>query len=388
MPTSPSLNIPLLNRLKGAGAASIPVAELAAALGESLERVQADLDALESFGFAIERHPIFGVSYRGPAERLCPDQIEYELDTLAIGRRIAVWSRATSTNDLAARAGASPANDGLVVLAEEQTAGRGRRGRAWASPPRRSILMSVVIFPPDSLMPASGEARSGPVWLTALGAVAVTEVVAELTGCKPQIKWPNDVRVDRRKLAGILVERVAPAVIPVSGMATSIATAASTSPNSQPQSESPFPDPGAAAKATSPRPGPGLPRAGVVIGIGLNANLRADAFPDELRNTATSLQILAGGYPVDRSDVVRLLVRRLDAWYERGRRDGPAGLGKAWRERSEHLGAIVTVDVPGRSVAGRLVDLDLECGLTLASLDHSGPREIRISLADVLDLRS
>ena len=161
-----------------------------------------------SFGFGIEQHPYRGAAYRGPAERLCPDQIEHGLATRWIGRRIAVWNRVTSTNDLAARAGTSASNDGLVVLAEEQTAGRGRRGRSWTAPPRSSILMSVVLFPPPHLAPAVPEAAFGCAWLTALGAVATAEVVAAWTGRDATIKWPNDVRVDGRKIAGILVERV------------------------------------------------------------------------------------------------------------------------------------------------------------------------------------
>ena len=189
------MNIPLLQCLREARGEFVPLADL----GADLEVVRRDLEELEAFGFAIERHPHNGVAYRGPAARLCPDQIEWELGTSRVGRRIAVWSRVTSTNDLAARASASSANDGLVILAEEQTAGRGRRGRAWCTPPRSSILMSVLLFPPPYL--------DDPAWLTAMGAVAVAEVVETWTGCEARIKWPNDVRVEGRKVAGVLVER-------------------------------------------------------------------------------------------------------------------------------------------------------------------------------------
>ena len=120
-------------------------------LGEDRAQVWEDLEALERFGFQIERHPYLGAAYRGPTCRLCPDQIEHGLKTRGIGRRIAVWNRVGSTNDLAARAGSTPANDGLVVLAEEQTAGRGQRGRIWTAPARSSILMSVLLFPPPRL---------------------------------------------------------------------------------------------------------------------------------------------------------------------------------------------------------------------------------------------
>ena len=172
------------------------------------KRLRFELDALVSFGFGVEQHPYRGAAYRGPARRLCPDQIEHALATRRIGRRIAVWNRVTSTNDLAARAGTSASNDGLVVLAEEQTAGRGRRGRSWTAPPCSSILMSVVLFPPAHLAPALPEAAFGCAWLTALGAVAAAEVVTAWTGREATIKWPNDVRIDGRKIAGILVERV------------------------------------------------------------------------------------------------------------------------------------------------------------------------------------
>src|SRR5438552_2188003 len=134
-----TLNIAILERLRAAGGAYMPWD----AIDPDGERVRGDLDALVSFGFGIERHPDRGAAYVGPADRLCPDQIEHELATRWIGRRIAVWSRVTSTNDLAGRAGRSASNDGLVVFAEEQTAGRGRRGRSWSAPPRSAILMSV-----------------------------------------------------------------------------------------------------------------------------------------------------------------------------------------------------------------------------------------------------
>jgi BirA family biotin operon repressor/biotin-[acetyl-CoA-carboxylase] ligase len=99
-----------------------------------------------------------------------------------------------STNDLAARGAGSIANEGLVVLAEEQTAGRGRRGRAWTAPAGTSLLMSVLLFPPEQ--------AADPGWLTAQAAIAVVEVVAAWSGRDARIKWPNDVRVDGRKIAG------------------------------------------------------------------------------------------------------------------------------------------------------------------------------------------
>jgi BirA family biotin operon repressor/biotin-[acetyl-CoA-carboxylase] ligase len=351
------LNIPLLDRLRAAGSDHIPLDRL----GPDADGVRRDLEALAAFGFGIERHPYRGAAYLGPAERLCPDQIEHELATRRIGRRIAVWSRVTSTNDLAARAGVSSSNDGLVILADEQTAGRGRRGRGWTAPPRSSILMSVLLFPPVDLVPAQAEAAFGCAWLTVLGAVATADVVVSWTGRATTIKWPNDVRIAGRKIAGILVERAAPQHRPVA-------------------------DGG----------GAGEPAHGVVIGIGLNVNLSADAFPPDLRSPATSLRIERGDDPIDRSEVARDLIRRLDHWYEASLSLGCETLNEPWRSYSEHVGREVRIDTPSGPRAGRLVDLDVRQGLTLALGVGSGQDAgegcngpiVRLPMAEVLALHA
>lgn len=304
------MNIALLRKLRDAGGAHLSL--------ECLGATTAEVDELESFGFALERHPLLGVAYRGPAERLCPDQIEDALGTRFVGRRVAVWERVASTNDLAARAALSTANEGLVVLAEEQRSGRGRRGRTWTAPPRSSVLMSVLLFPDGPL--------ADPAWLTALGAVAAAEVVAEWTGRDARIKWPNDVRVDGRKIAGVLVER----------------------------------------------------GAGAVVGIGLNANLAVADLPAEFRDGATSLSQLVGG-PVDRSEVVRALVRRLDGHYERARAEGPGPLARTWRDRSEHLARQVVVRARSAEFQGRLVELELLGAVVL----ETGTETLRLPMREV-----
>jgi BirA family biotin operon repressor/biotin-[acetyl-CoA-carboxylase] ligase len=302
------VNIPLLNLLRNASGEFVPYDRLAAASPDGDGAVARDLDELSEFGFALERHPVLGAAYRGPAGRLCPDQIEFGLDTRRIGRRIAVWNRVASTNDLAARAAQSAANEGLVVLAEEQSAGRGRRGRTWSAPAGSSVLMSVLLFPTGAL--------AEPAWLTALGAVAAAETVARWTGQPASIKWPNDVRVAGRKIAGILVERAA----------------------------------------------------GAVLGIGLNANVAGEDFEGEIRHTATSLQLLLRS-SIDRSELVRDLIRALDALYDRAIREGPAVLRSPWNDRVENRGRVVAVSTPSGRLAGRLDDIDLLDGLWLVDGD-------------------
>ena len=347
----------LLRRIRQAAGAYVPWDELGAISG----RARDDLQALTDFGFGIECHPVQGGAYRGPTDRLCPDQIEYELGTCRIGRRIAVWNRASSTNDLAARAARSVANDGLVVLAEEQTAGRGQRGRIWTAPPRSSILMSVVLFPPEHLLSNRADANSvdGRGWLTVLGAVAVAEVVAARTGQAARIKWPNDVRVEGRKIAGILVEW---------GRAR-------------------------AGGGIEPRLPPPLHPSGggVIIGIGLNVNLAAEDFPADLREISTSLRILRGGEPLDRSELARDLIHRLDALYRQSREEGLDSLSPRWAQHCEHLGRKVQVTTPRGTMIGRLVDLDLRQGLTL-DLDgfdpapHASSSSLTIPLGEILSL--
>jgi BirA family transcriptional regulator, biotin operon repressor / biotin---[acetyl-CoA-carboxylase] ligase len=343
------LNIRILDRLRAVPGDYVPLSEL----GPNLEQVRDDLSSLVSFGFGIEQHPYRGAAYIGPAERLCPDQIEHELATRWLGRRIVVWNRVTSTNDLAARAGTSVSNDGLVILAEEQTSGRGRRGRSWTAPPRSSILMSVLLFPPRHLMPGDSAGAVERTWLTALGAVAAAEVISAWTGRDARIKWPNDVRLDGRKIAGILVERAL----------------APTPP------------------ADSRKLGALSQRAwGALIGIGLNANLARDDFPLELAPLATSLQIERRGAPVDRSELARELIRRLDHWYDLSRRGGALALSSAWCQRSEHLGRAVRVETASASVVGRLVDLDVRFGVTLEPCRATGSHHQEARVGPPLDL--
>ena len=352
-PTDPgSLNITLLEQLRRAGGQFVSIVDL----GLDSARVGNDLAALEQFGFPIERHPYLGAAYRGPANRLCPDQIEHELNTQRIGRRIAVWNRLGSTNDMATRAAANIANDGLVILAEEQTAGRGQRGRLWMAPARSSILLSALLFPPAELTPLGLEAAAGLAWLTALAAVATAELVTAWSGRDARIKWPNDIRVEHRKLAGILVER---------GLAPS-------------------------SLAPSAAEHPGQQSRGVVVGIGLNVNMDAETFPADLSPTATSLSILAGGGPVDRSDLARDLIRRLDAWYSQVLDHGPAVLNESWRARSEHLGNLVRITTRSETLHGRLIDLDLLRGLILEPADAAGTIAARklVALGDVLAIEA
>jgi BirA family transcriptional regulator, biotin operon repressor / biotin---[acetyl-CoA-carboxylase] ligase len=187
-----------------------------------------------------------------------------------------VHHRVTDSTSLRARELAvAGAPHGTLVTAGEQTAGRGRQGRAWVAPPGHALLMSIVLRDLDE--------RAALVPLTA--AVALCSVLEGLPGVSGSIaiKWPNDVWIDGRKVAGILVE--------------------------------------------------GRPQEGwAVLGIGVNALSATEDFPEELRETATSVAI-AGG-TAGPEEVLRALLAALSSWLERGGEDVLA----AWRERDGLLG--------------------------------------------------
>jgi BirA family biotin operon repressor/biotin-[acetyl-CoA-carboxylase] ligase len=174
-----------------------------------------------------------------------------------------------STNDDAKRLATAGAPHGTLVTAEEQSAGRGRQGRAWSAPPGRALLMSVVVR----------DLAERHALLPLAAAVAVCEACEQAAGVSCEIKWPNDVWVERRKLAGILIE--------------------------------------------------GRPQEGwAVLGIGLNVATTADEFPDELRDSATSLAIASADVP-STDEVLDALLERLEARLA----GDPAQILAAWSER-------------------------------------------------------
>jgi len=306
---------------------------LARTLKVSASRLLRDLWELEEYGFSFEHVPNRGIRYSAPASRLCVDQIEWELKTQTIGRRIAVWRRTTSTNDLAARAAKSRSNHGLVILAEEQTAGRGRRHRRWHAPPHSSILMSVLLFPPESVRNVA--------LLTSLAAVAVADVLVESLDLPARIKWPNDVRVRGLKVCGILVEDIA------RGRRGRVAGVESASPQ-------PWHDP-VKTGGSKTRPQAPTPRRATVIGIGVNVNVAADQFPKKLDRPASSLMILAGR-PLDRSAITRSIIERLDHYYHLALSGTATALWKRWRSLADLIGTRVLVERAGGNLRGQLID--------------------------------
>jgi len=247
-------------------------------------------------------------------DRLDPDLIQAKLNTRRIGCKVLVYDRTASTNDIAAEYAGNPENDGLVVFAEEQTAGRGRTGAKWQSRREDSLLFSVALVDCD----ISSELLS----LTC--AVAVAEAIGQVGDGRAGIKWPNDITLDGKKVAGILLE--------------------------------------------SRQRGH---RKSHVIGIGINCHQLQEDFPPDLQATATSLD-LASGTRCRRVTVARRVLTSLDQWLGAAQRDARRVI-EAWDRLSTQLHQRVRLSYNGRQFAGHCIGVDPEKGLIL-QLDRGGVR--------------
>lgn len=245
--------------------------------------------------------------------------------------RVEVVAETGSTNADAAAATRDGAAEGLVVVAEAQTAGRGRLGRSWQSPPRAGLALSVL------LRPAVDVARWG--WLPLLAGVALAEAVRETTGLEPSLKWPNDLLLGGRKCAGLLAE------VPVPGA--------------------------------------------VVVGIGLNVTLREDELPVTPTGLPATSLLLAGASAVDRTDLVIALLARLGAhyaaWQEAWGDPDKSGLRDAYLRMCGTLGRRVSVLLPGgdADLTGEAVTVDAEGRLVVRGESGDHP----VAAGDVVHLR-
>ena len=223
-----------------------------------------------------------------------------------LGRHIHWLDSTGSTNDVAARLAESGADEGHMVVAEMQTAGRGRHGRIWFSPPGAGLYVSMIMRPASAL---SGEGNPAAL-LTLAAGVAIAEAVRTVTGLPAEIKWPNDIVVGMRKLAGVLAEGA------VQGGALQF----------------------------------------IVLGFGIN--LRTAAYPPELSARATSIEAETGR-PVDLALMLAEITAALGGRYAdllAGRFDAILG---AWRQMAARVpGARVEWDSPGGVVRGLAEDVD------------------------------
>src|SRR5512145_2072069 len=203
-------------------------------LGLTRAAVWKHVEALRGQGYRIDAVPARGYRLAGVPDRLTPLELRPLLNTHDLGQVVHWYEELGSTNDRAKELADEGAEHGEVVVAEAQTAGRGRRGRSWASPARRNLYFSVVLRPE---LPPTRAAE-----ITLVASVAICDALRQ-AGVEAGIKWPNDLLASGRKIAGILTELAA-----------------------EPEQVQ-----------------------WVVLGVGVNVNARREDFPEELRGEATSL---------------------------------------------------------------------------------------------------
>lgn len=280
---------------------------------------------LREDGYDIEARPRMGYSLVGIPDRLYAWEIQDGLNSEFFGRQVYYRESVSSTNDLAKELARAGAGNGSIVVAEEQTGGKGRLGRQWYSPKYKNIIFSVILYPPVNPTEASQ--------VTMVTAVALALAIRKKTGVPAGIKWPNDLLVGGKKFCGILTEMVAE-----------------------------------------------LDRVDyLIVGAGLNVNQELAEFPRELHERATSLKMETGS-KVDRVGLLQTIMEEYEHWYQLWLAEGFSVILAKWRELSVSLQCPVRIYTLNNSWEGWAEDV-AEDGALLLRLP--GGRLQRLVAGDV-----
>jgi BirA family transcriptional regulator, biotin operon repressor / biotin---[acetyl-CoA-carboxylase] ligase len=303
-------------------------AALSDKLGLSRTAVWKHVETLRSFGYAIEAQSSKGYRLLRVPDRLSALELGPLLSTRELGQHVIHFESVPSTNQAAFEAAQAGAPTGTVFIAEAQTAGKGRRGRQWISPAGKNLAMSCLLRP--DIPPA----RASEV--TLLAAVAVAEALAA-TEVEASIKWPNDLLVGTKKIAGILTELSADT------------------------EQVHF----------------------VVLGIGVNLNADPSDFAEALREQVTSAK-MSRGQPVPRALFASALLLRLETWLEQWENDGFEPIRAAWKSHCGMFGKSVRVKSEHNEFVGVAEDIDASGALLVTTTEGTQ----RVLSADVEQIRS
>jgi len=290
-------------------------AQLAEQLKISRAAIWSRIEELRSVGYEIEAGPHFGYRLVGEPDALLADDLLSRIGkTKIIGRDIHVFEQTTSTNDVIEKLARDGVREGVVVFAESQTKGRGRLGRKWISPTRKGLWFSILLRP--KLRPQEA------TQLTVASAIALRRAIVSETGLKPEIKWPNDILLNRKKVAGILTEM--------------------------------------SAELDKVRH--------VILGIGIDVNLDAEELPLDLKKIATSLRIESGEI-ISRAELAAAILRELDFDYGRVCAGKFSEIADEWESYCATIGRNVTVHIGDRKMRGHAEALD-DDGALLLRTEH------------------
>jgi BirA family biotin operon repressor/biotin-[acetyl-CoA-carboxylase] ligase len=310
-----SVDAQILQALRAASSGAVSGADLSHKLGISRAAVWARIEDLRALGYDIDASPHAGYRLVSAPDVLHADDLKWRLQKgQRIGRDIRVFEQTTSTNDVIEKLARDGVKEGVVVFAEAQTHGRGRLGRQWTSPAKKGLWFSVLLRP--DMRP------QGATQLMVASAAALRNAIEEQTGLITEIKWPNDILISGKKVAGILTELSAE-----------------------------------------------LDRIKyVLVGIGVDVNLESADFPSEIRCQATSLK-LELGRPVARVELAAAILRELDREYGRVLDGEFSAVANEWEKHCTTIGQRVVICLGDRKVCGRAESLG-EDGALLLRTDH------------------
>lgn len=300
----------ILRLLKASGLEYISGEEICRSLAVTRTAVWKHIQALREDGYEIDARPRAGYRLTGVPDRLFPEEIRDGLSTRFIGRKIYYCDSVTSTNDLAKELARKDAGEGALVVAEEQTGGKGRLGRGWYAPRYKGLWFSLILRPPVNPSEASQ--------ITMMAAVALASAIKQETGVAVGIKWPNDLLVGGKKLCGILTEMSAE-----------------------------------------------MERINyLVVGMGINTNQEQEDFPEEVRETATALKMEAGR-TISRVRLLQASLAAFEHWYEVWLNRGFSPVLNGWKELSVSLNCPVRIHSLNKSWDGWAEDIDEDGALLL-----------------------
>ncbi len=291
-------------------------ASLSRELGVSRTAVWKRVNRLRALGYGIESTQSAGYRFVGAPDTPLAEEVQLDLATDLIGRDVCYRPSIDSTNALAVEMARKGAAEGTVVVADRQILGRGRLGRSWVSPAGCNLYVSILLRPP--MAPAAIPQ------ITLMTAVSLQAVLSQSAALPVRIKWPNDLWVGKRKIGGILTEM--------------------------------------ASEMDQIRY--------VVVGFGVNVNLTADALPEQLQHTATSLS-LETGRTWPRVPLLRSILRALDEDYASFCREGFAPFRSRFIQESMTLGRRIRVRTPEGETAGRALDITEQGALRIRRDDGS-----------------
>ncbi len=306
----------VLDMLKNAQGKFVSSKEICASLHTSRTAVWKHIHALQSQGYRVEAVTNKGYRLDDSVDFVTAHELKACITSSVLGRHVAYREIVDSTNSVARILAEEGALDGTLVIADEQTQGRGRFNRKWISPPKSGILMSLIIRPSLSIAEASK--------LTSLAAVAVAKSLAALSNAQVQIKWPNDVLFNGKKISGILTE--------VSAEGNLIQY--------------------------------------IIVGVGINANTLPAMFPDSLQSNVCSLHEIVGK-PIKRAQVVADVLLAFETLYDSYCKGGDfSAVLNYIRDHSVTIGKFVEVDVGSMKIAGIAEDIADDGALVVRLADR------------------